>query len=908
MLPTTLRWKLIFIAVLAAVAAYIAWPSGDKPGFRGGEWFANLRVKLGLDLQGGAELRLGLEYPGKRPSPSEVRADLQKTIQTINLRINKYGLKEPILAPYGTDQILLQLPGSEAQEVQRIKEIVTRLGKLEFKLCASPEIEQEWLKRHPNAPSGYRWYPGPRKELKLVREKAEMTGRNIREAQPGFGGSSGLAEIVVNFELDAEGASLFEKLTSENVGQSLAIILDDDLRSYPTIREPIRETGQIEGSFDWPQAEDLGIVLSSGKLPAKLEVLSQLLVGPTLGKDSIDRGTRAIGVSLVAVLLFMLVYYMGGGIIACLALILNLIFLVAILGLFEATLTLPGIAGLVLTLGMAVDCNIITLERIREEKTMGKPVDQAFQMGYGRSFWAIFDANITTLIAGVILYYYGTGPIRGFAVTLSVGILTTLFTGVWCSRLLTEAAVTTGWIKEFRMLRILEKPSFGFMKLGAAATVSSLVVIAAGMFVFFWRGEENYGIEFRGGTAIQLELKEPVGIDLLRDRIRGIVVTGQDGSTRPKYPDSKVQSVWTEGEERAAGMSRRFTVQTLGASSKPLEADPVREQPAPSGSETSGKPAELRPEDELKKDLHEALREYLPDPPFEELGKFENPALPEYHKGTIYRISLEKPVGVDLAKQKMRKVFQGEGFTDPIITSEDEKEGQARQYQVVVASSDAAKFGKAEEAIRENKELPLSPEPFPSVEAIGKLVVADLKEKATWALILSTAAMLVYIGLRFDFVFGIAAVVALLHDALVTVGMTSLANALFPETWGIPLEMELSTIAALLTIIGYSVNDTIVTFDRVRENRRQMKKDPWGVVLDLSVNQTLSRTILTSLTAFLSVSCLFFLTIGSGSGISAFCFPMMVGMVAGTYSTVFIAAYFVYWRRRGATPAGAPPG
>ena len=504
------------------------------------------------------------------------------------------------------------------------------------------------------------------------------------------------------------------------------------MHSAPVIREKIPSGhAQITGTFSVDEANDLAIVLRAGALPAPVEIIEERTVGPMLGKDSIEKGIRAILVGGLIVLTFMAGYYLLAGLIADFALFLNIILITGGLSYFHGTLTLPGIAGLVLTIGMAVDANVLIFERIREESNLGKSLRAAIQSGFNRAFRTILDSNITTLIAALVLFQFGTGPVRGFATILSIGIISSMFTALVVTRLLLDL-LTHGKTKinKLSMLRIIGQTKINFISFRKFAYIISIAVIVIGLFSFQKRGEGNYGIDFTGGTIQQFRFEKPVEAQDIRNALKDIGL----GSASIQH----------------FGNKREVIIRSFEMDSEHII-------------------------DEFKQVFKE--------------NKFD-----------IMR-----------------------------------------------------------------------------VEKVGPSVGKDLRGKAIKALGIAILFMVVYISLRFEFRFAVAAIVALLHDLLITLGAISLTHR----------EISAPVIAALLTIVGYSINDTIVVFDRIRENRKLMQRVTYKEIINVSINQTLSRTILTSLTTLAVILSLYFL---GGEVINTFAFVLMVGVIVGTYSSIFIAS------------------
>ncbi|MFQ5626932.1 MAG: protein translocase subunit SecD, partial [Methyloligellaceae bacterium] len=363
-----------------------------------------------------------------------VGSAIEASIETVRRRIDAFGTTEPTIQRQGRDRILVQVPG--IKDVSRLKALVGETGKLEFRLVdTTSNVEQ--AQRSGRPPPGTELVPSEDgfSSVYLLKSRAIVSGESLVDAQPGFDQRTN--EPVVTFRFDTAGARRFGRVTQSNVGRPFAIVLDNKVISAPVIREPILGgTGQISGNFTVQQANDLSVLLRSGALPAKLTILEERTVGASLGADSIAAGKIAALIGLVAVVGFILISYGLFGIFANLALLINMAILVGVLSLLQATLTLPGIAGIVLTIGMAVDANVLIFERIREESRAGKSVIASIDSGYSRALGTILDANITTFIAALVLFWLGSGPVRGFAVTLSIGIVTSVFTAFTVTRLM----------------------------------------------------------------------------------------------------------------------------------------------------------------------------------------------------------------------------------------------------------------------------------------------------------------------------------------------------------------------------------------------------------------------------------------------------------------------------------------
>ncbi|MGB2600508.1 MAG: protein translocase subunit SecD [Candidatus Omnitrophota bacterium] len=724
-----LKWKSVLVVVIAALAIWFSYPPLDIHD-QEGNVLEKGKINLGLDLQGG--MHMVLEVDTSKLTKNAAKDAPQRALEVIRNRIDQFGVLEPVIQLQGNNRLLVQLPGVTDRE--RAKEIIGRTAHLEFKLVSD---DPELLKKAMNGEvvEGYEIKEtatrDDKKETLLVETDAVLTGDMLVDATTEFS-QQGFGQPYVSLELNDKGADIFADVTGRNVGKRLAIVLDNEVQTAPVIRERIPSgRAQITGNFSLEESKDIALILRAGALPAPVNIIEERSVGPALGKDSVQKGIQAIVIGGICVLAFMAIYYLFAGLIADFALILNIFIITGALSYFGATLTLPGIAGLVLTIGMAVDANVLIFERIREESRLGKSLRAAIHAGYDKAFWTILDANVTTLITALILFQFGTGPIRGFATTLSIGILASMFTALVVTRLILDIiTVNRPNMTKLPMLQFFSQPNIPFVKIRKIMYIVSVMVIAIGMFFFVQKGSKNLGVDFTGGTLQQFKFQEVVPIQDVR------AVLSNTG---------------------------------LGES-----------------------------------------------------------AIQQFGEG----------------KEIIVRSFSGK--TDKIITGLREKFG-AGSFEVM------------------------------RVETVGPAVGEDLREAAIKALIFAMVGICLYISFRFEFRFAITAIIALIHDVLVTLGMLALTGR----------EVSLPVIAALLTIVGYSINDTIVLFDRIREDRKFMRKASPEEIINTSINQTLSRTVLTSLTTLLVVLALF---IFGGKVINDFSFVLLVGVLVGTYSSIFIAS------------------
>ena len=614
--------------------------------------------------------------------------------------------------------------------------------------------------------------------------KAPLEGNVITDARDDLSQFTGGS--TVSMTMNPEGAKAWAKLTKENIGRSIAIVLDDMVYSFPNVNSEI--TGgrsEISGNFTPQEAKDLANVLKSGKMPAPSRIIQEDVVGPSLGHEAITKGMISFAIAFLIVMLYMMVYYgFKPGLVVDAALLINVFFLVGILASFKAVLTLPGIAGIVLTMGMAVDANVLIYERIKEELRAGKTHKSAVEDGYKNAMSAIVDSNLTTVLTGIILFYFGTGPIKGFATTLIIGIITSFFTAVFLTRLYyvrkAEKAEITDWTFTTKLSKnLLSNVKVDWIKIRKIGyIVSCAFMLIAGVSLGL-RGL-NQGIDFSGGRNYVVRFAEKVNTDDIINHL-------EDGFT-----DSQV-SVITIGTENQVRITTNYKI-----------AD---------NSETI--------DDEVEEILYNELQ-----PELEQYG---------------------------VTKEMFLKGYLLE-------------DGKA-----VLASVDAENTLGVQ-----------------SSQKVGPAIADDIKADAIWAILFSMIGIFIYIFVRFRNVsYSFGSVASLVHDVIFILGLYSLLYSIIPFS----LEIDQSFIAAILTIIGYSMNDTVVVFDRVRELVGLYPKRDRKEVINEAINATLTRTLSTSLSTFLVLVVIFLL---GGETIRGFVFAMMVGVIIGTYSTLFIAIPIAY--------------
>jgi len=711
-------------------------------------------------LSGAADAQTS-EFNLQRPAPAQIRITLSETgirdrvnaaaeqsLEIVRRRIDQLGVAEPTVQRVGADRILVQLPG--VQDPGHIRALLGSTAKLSFHMLTDSNISSRTL---PGANDGQTYQ---------IQRRSAMTGDRLKDARMGFDDRTG--QPVINFRLDSKGAKQFSDITRANVGHPFAIVLDGKVLSAPIINEHIGGgSGQISGHFTTGQANDLAALLRAGALPAPLTVIEERTVGPDLGSDAIARGieTGLVGFGLVA--LFMLLLYGGWGVLANLALLLNVVLTLAALTAMGATLTLPGIAGIVLSIGLAVDANVLINERIREESRKGAGAIAALDRGFRRAYSTIIDSNLTALIATSLLFYFGSGPVRGFAVTMGLGIGISLFTAVAVVRVLMMAIILQKRLSSIRIAPLFparlipDGTAIPFMRARFLGIALSAILSLASVGLFLSPGL-NYGIDFKGGIQVQTALSSPVVPQQVRSSLDRLGL----------------------GE---------ISLQEFGDSNKLL----IRAERQPGGEQ-------------------------------------------------------EQTAALEKIRAAVRSLDKGAVFE--------------------------------------------------SSEVVGPRVSGELASVGALAVFLASLAMLAYIWIRFEWHFAVGAIATLVLDVTKTLGFFVVTG----------LEFNLTAIAALLTLIGYSVNDKVVVYDRMRENLRLFRTMPLRELIDRSINETLARSLYTSVTAFLAVLPM---AIWGGGAVASFAIPMTFGIAIAASSSVFIAAPILLflgdWRtRRQRLPAPLP--
>ena len=728
------------------------------------------KIKLGLDLQGGTAFLVEMDTNALNAlsadtnhvnRANETSAAISQAVEVLRKRVDQFGVAEPVIQPAGENQILVQLPGLAESEKNAAKTNIQKAAYLEFRIVNDDSATI--IHDHLPIPPGYEYLkhvePQPNGQAKveevIVKKKAEngLAGDIVKSAWMGRDPTTGSPNI--EFELTTDAAKKFADVTTQyqkdpQTGHQhqMAIVMDGQLYSAPWLNEPILGGNvQITGSFTETEAQNLASVLQN-PLRAPLRVVYERSVAATLGTDTIKHGIYASIAAVVFVSLFMLVYYRLAGLTANIALIVNIIILMGVMCSVGTTLTLPGIAGIVLTIGMAVDANVLIYERLREEMAKGKSLRGAIAAGYARAFGTIFDSHVTTLISSIILIWMGTGEIKGFGVTLTIGVAASLFTALVVTRLIFNFLLDRNWLKSIYMMHIIKSAKIDFMKFATPLAVATCIFFIAGIGFGFMRGSQLFGVDFRGGDSTTFSFAQKVQ-------------QGQITSALAPIGENQVQY-----QKDISTGNQTLSVTTASGTSQKVE-------------------------------------------------QILETQFPEAHFQVVNRLQ------------------------------------------------------------------------------IGASVGADVRNSAIIASLLAMFGILVYVAFRYEFSFAVAAVAAVAHDVLFAIGAYCFANAVSER------QFNATVVAALLTIIGFSINDKIVVFDRIREDLKLGVRGTFREIINLALNQTLSRTIITSGTVFIATASLYFF---GGGVINDFAFTFLVGIVVGTYSSIYIASWIVLKWHKGERP------
>lgn len=889
------------------------------------------RIVLGIDLRGGAilvyEVKPNLDSDGNR----RATYDMDELSRAIKQRVDPSGIHEITVNQLGANQIQVIIPQTDEAESARIQRIISESGSLEFRILASTQFENEKAiidraLADPSRNTVYDaegkveawWVPVSAKEkgqfltssnigkrtrndqleVLILMDDYNVTGRNLdtnkldtnardeKKHQPALG-----------FGFDTAGGNAFGALTTQyaqnksqpNLFHQLGIILNGELYSAPSIDTPILNgSGVISFSPRTTEKErqqlkqdimDLYNVLKAGALPAELskEPISNQQIGATLGKDTIQQASNAILWAAICVLGFMLVYYRFAGLVACFCVITNLLLIVAVMLSIRAAFTLPGLAGLVLTIGMAVDANILIYERMREEIRNGGSLKMAIRNGFTRARSAIVDSNVTTLITAVILYIVGTEQLKGFAVTLFLGVVFTLFTVLFGAKIIFEVFDKWESIKTLHFMQIFNRPNYNFMGPRKAVLTACAIIFCVSIICAIGRGTGILDIDFSGGVSCEIVLEKPLTDEEVREKLKDL-------------PDRSVNHVLTGANQDEVGGFTRFIVNTstpVGVDdvAKHLEFVQAEIEKAFEGNLVYNKIEIGEPEVEQGVANPEGDNSNVRNRYTVKL-KFE----PGMNAGSVssqVKTSQEKAV----AAGKLGDVFPVSLVLGEINVADLKPYSE---WTITYESTEAASTAMLDQLREDVNTRPY----FPTSDKIGSAVAAHTRGQAILAIVASLVCILIYIRWSFhNFTFGFAAIIGLVFNVVFTLGLIAVSPWLIkfmPFLSFIQIsefKIGLPVVAAFLTIIGYALNDTIILFDRIREIRGKSPRLTLETV-NTSINQTLSRTILTAFTTFFVV---FILYLFGGPGIHTFAFALCCGVAIGTFSTIFISAPVLYW-------------
>ncbi len=913
-------------------------------------------LNFGIDLAGGTNLVYQVdkkaiqekieEAKRRGESTSELGTQItgrvmDQMVAAVSRRLNPSGVEEITVRKVGADRIEIIIPKASPEVVERKKRQMTRLGSLEFALLANQRDHQNIYNQIQKLPpgedllrdDGTLWA-----SWRDVGQNANGTPKDIGQAGQIYQNEAGQylvvfgepddrvtgkflsrayettdenGRIAVGFLFNKQGGFRFQRLTSQNKPSAdgferrLAILLDEKIHSAPSIITTISSQGQITGQFTQEEVNELISVLNAGALtvPIEREPISEQSISPTLGVEVQRSGIMAILIAGGVVLAFMLIYYLFAGMVADLCLVLNIILVMGTMAWIDATFTLPGLAGIVLTIGMAVDANVLIFERMREELGRGSSMRLAIQNGFGRALSAIIDSNLTTLITAVVLYTVGTDQVRGFAVTLFIGIVMSMFTALYFGRMVFEICERKRWLTKLPMLSIVRSgTSWSFISKWKICAVGSVVVILVGMATFFYRGGDNFDIDFSGGTMLTFELTNEQKIS----NVRNVLSQEFEGETitleRLSREDLKTSS---------PTMGRLFRVRTKQADVKAVESrvtkamqdanyhlisiNMTQSDIKPISAEVAGQ--NLTPQDRALLDLYEGGHQV-------ELT-FSEGLTPERIRAsfTSALASIPKAETTNAAGQTEQKYLNPEKLfrlrlSQPAVgNGEDEAASAEKRYtDVIVWTRPLLALDDMKTGLNTMRAALTEPQ-FEGVDSFASSVAGEMKESAVMAMLISLLATVAYLWFRFQRItFGLAAVVAVIHDVFAVLGIVAMVSYAASH-WGITFlgledfKINLPMIAAFLTLVGYSLNDTIVVFDRIREVRGKNPALTVGMI-DASLNQTLARTLLTSLTTWFVVTILYGI---GGAGIHGFAFCLVAGIIVGTYSSVYVASPVLLW-------------
>ncbi|MGC1273686.1 MAG: protein translocase subunit SecD [Planctomycetaceae bacterium] len=968
------RVGLVLLASFIGIAPF-AWNVvvGARQGLSVKESLAS-SIKLGVDLAGGTNLVYQVVASPEKPLTGAI---LDNMVGSITERINPSGTEEVTVRRVGSTndaQIEIIVPGADPEKVRQIKERITRIGSLEFGLLANRTDHATLITAAQALPGSERnvrqggrivaswksvarttegdwkleFAPGTRyvdrkqevlpqppegspedvdKQVLVIVEPLErrVTGEYLTSSAPT---RDTTGRPAVNFTFDSKGGRLFSRLTSENLPSAdgfqrqLSILLDDKVHSAPSIEEPISTSGIIRGDFTQDEVRELVDVLNAGALEVPIDPspVTEYTISPLLGSDTIQRSIRAMLISGIAVLFVTAAYYLLAGLVADFCLVLNLTLLLGVMSFVDATFTLPGLAGVVLSIAMAVDANVLIYERMREEFERGSSMRLAIQNGFDRAFSAIIDSNVTTLITAVILFVIGTDAVKGFAVSLFVGIVVSLFTTLYVGRLILDVLERKRWVRRLHMNRLFANPHIDFLAWKKPVIAGSLVLIVLGMGMLYYRGTKMLDIDFLGGTMVTFQLDEPTTVTEITAMLEKV----------PAFEGNvSVERLVLIGD-KPGDVGRRFRVRTATPNLK-ADAETASEVGGEATPEDGG---EAAPEAGDKAAEQQSVARLIASA-FDEAGM--------QIRRVTFAIGETKPIEGEAAEGSFAggsqveltfgKTSDGEQqelsadtiaglLADKFLKMERNGQPKYDEPQELIRVIGVAGTGMeaAENAVKTFSKMRVEVSPaieladfesalstmqsemeanpvFDEVNSFDSSVAGRTQQRALMAILASWAAIVGYLWFRFqDINYGLAAVIGLMHDVAITLGVLALASYLGGPLGITVLGLEefkinLPMVAAILTLIGYSINDTIVVFDRIREIRGKNPALTESIV-NASLNSTLSRTLLTSVTTLIVCIVLYFM---GGDGIHGFMFILTLGIIIGTVSSIYISSPVLLW-------------
>ena len=794
------------------------------------------KLKGGIDLVGGSSFIVEIQ-PGQDEEGNSLPVNegaIEEAKATLSKRLSKSGLSDNLMQPLGENRLIIEMPGVGSERRDEIRETIQTTARLLLKKVHpnSSQIIAQIEAGTKTLEPGYKVFPIRRTDPEtgkiigmdkiLLSRRTIVGGDKVDLARPGDG--LGVIDVLLSKE---GGKRLTNATKTMTIGSDqMAVVLDGEVLIAPTVNATLGRRFIVEGLDGREEVRTVSNALNN-PLKYPLNILSERNVTARYGEEVVRQGVTAAIAGLALTLLFVLIYYRFAGFVALIGLTVNMLILFGAMAMFGATFTLPGIAGIILTIGVAVDANVLIYERLREEIAGGKSLINAIRAAYEKAFSAIFDANITTLLTAIILLWRASDQMKGFAITLTIGILSSMFAALLVTRVFFFWGSDTGALKKLSFMNLIPAKTIKFMEMRKPAFMLSSILLIGSLVVMGTKRESSLGIDFLGGSIVNIQLKE--GQELSEATVKKAI----SDLTLEKNPTIQLeQPVGAEGDL----ISIKYATNDLEKIESKLRSDIGILGEGESIVNIQLKEGQELSEATVKKAISDLTLE-------------KNPT-----------IQLEQPVGAE-----------GDLISIKYATNDLEKiESKLR--------SDIGILG--EKNTEGNYDIALDN------ETISASLGGEFLKNSFYALGLGLLAVLFYISLRFEFSFAVGAFAALFHDILICIGVVIMCGT----------ELSLIHVGAFLTIAGYSINDTIVVFDRMRESLRSKRGDV-AQVMNLAINATLSRTILTSVTTFVAVLVLW---IFGGSALKDFSFAIMIGVVVGTYSSIFIAAPVVYiWSKKG---------